>query len=124
LEPIYGKALMRKNMSTRGGILGLVDELRGLRASLDTAPKTKDKKSALAQPVQPVQLNVYPACPVKRGACLSGVKSLLHLFHRVELIILGAYLTGMAKKNYQPRTHTEAHRQKMFAASRGNKEFK
>jgi len=25
---------------------------------------------------------VYPACPVKRGACLSGVKLFLHLFHR------------------------------------------
>ena len=24
---------------------------------------------------------VYPACPVKREACLSGVKSLLHLFN-------------------------------------------
>ena len=31
-------------------------------------------------PAQPVLLNVYPACPVKREAGLSGVKSLLHLF--------------------------------------------
>jgi hypothetical protein len=42
-------------------------------------------------------LKVYPACPVKRGACLSGVKSLLHLF-----LWGGAYISGVVRQEGTP----------------------
>jgi len=51
---------------------------------------------------------VYPACPVKRGACFSGVELLAKSTRRDST---GAYLTGVAKN---PSCPSVAHGKQIY----------